>query len=85
MHCSSIYVGGPSSGSGSGTGGGSSSGGGTQPADTTPSGPLPTAPAGWARTVVLMERQTSVGQDLFIRGGLDHKSHTGEYTFKLDD
>nr|AAO17927.2 alpha-amylase [Corbicula fluminea] len=72
-----FIVGGPSSGSGSGTGGGSSSGGGTQPADTTPSGPLPTAPAGWSRTVVLMERQTSVGQDLFIRGGLDHKTHTG--------
>ncbi|XP_033636505.1 alpha-amylase-like [Asterias rubens] len=32
----------------------------------------PTAPAGTQRTVVFIKKQTNYGQDLFIRGGIDH-------------
>ena len=46
-------------------------------ATTTAAGPRPTAPYGYARTVILMQKQTAVGQDLFIRGGLDHDRHPG--------
>ena len=31
----------------------------------------------WRRTVILMERQTSRGQDLFMRGGVDHSHSPG--------
>ena len=34
-------------------------------------------PAGFKRTVIIIEKRTHVGEDLFIRGGLDHNSHTG--------
>lgn len=29
------------------------------------------------RTVILMERRTNDGEDLFIRGGIDHQHHPG--------
>lgn len=48
-----------------------------QDMSTTAAGPPTTAPAGWARTVILIQKQTAVGQDLFIRGGLDHSRHPG--------
>ena len=36
-------------------------------------GPFPPPPpTGYERTVIFIEQQTSVGQDMFIRGGLDH-------------
>lgn len=46
---------------------------------TTP--PLPTsptpAPPGSQRTVILLARQTAVGQDIFLRGGISHERRPG--------
>ena len=44
---------------------------------STQTSPITTMPSGYARTVIIIEKQTSPGQDLFIRGGLSHKSHAG--------
>ena len=44
------------------------------------SGPVVTpdySSGSWRHTVILVERRTSPGQDLFIRGGIDHKHMTG--------
>ena len=49
------------------------------PVHVTGSVPINTGPppAGFKRTVIIIEKRTHVGEDLFIRGGLDHNSHTG--------
>ncbi|XP_041359720.1 alpha-amylase-like [Gigantopelta aegis] len=39
--------------------------------------PLPTAPSSFTHTVILVEKQTAPGQDLFIRGGIDHNNMSG--------
>ena len=69
---SHVFEGGPSNSStgSSGTGGGPV----VTAAPTVYTGPVP---AGYARTVIIIEKQTLPGQDLFIRGGLDHATHTG--------
>nr|APU94147.1 alpha-amylase [Sinonovacula constricta] len=71
-----IIVGGPSTGGGGSSTGGTSGGSVTQ-APQQPVGTAPPAPAGWSRTVIMIEKQTQPGQDLFIRGGLDHNRHSG--------
>ena len=50
--------------------------GGTGP--TVPPTAPPTVPAGYQRPVILIKRHTSVGQDLFIRGGISHDRRAGE-------
>jgi len=55
-------------------------GGGVTPGPTTPSGPTsaPTPPPeGYQRTVVQVMAQTMPGQDLFVRGGIDHDQRPG--------
>ena len=34
-------------------------------------------PTGTSRTVIFVQKATSVGQDLFIRGGIDHTKRPG--------
>ena len=52
------------------------SGGGS---GTTVIGPVSTnpPPVGLTRTVVLLYKQTTVGQDVFLRGGIDHDVRPG--------
>ncbi|XP_052766593.1 alpha-amylase-like [Mya arenaria] len=69
-----FIVGGARSETPAGTSGGGSSNSQTT---TAASGSAPTAPGGWSRTVIMVEKQTNPGQDLFIRGGLDHSRNTG--------
>ena len=73
---SHVFEGGPSNSSSGGSGG---SGGGpvVTATPTVYTGPTIPVPAGYARTVIIIEKQTLPGQDLFIRGGLDHATHTG--------
>jgi alpha-amylase len=43
-----------------------------------PSTPLPTPaplPASYKRTVIMVHKQTDIGQNIFVRGGLDEASH----------
>eukprot|EP00057_Strongylocentrotus_purpuratus_P027650 XP_011682124.1 PREDICTED: alpha-amylase 4N isoform X1 [Strongylocentrotus purpuratus] len=40
-------------------------------------GPQPTSPAGWERTVIFIYKPTSNGQDVFVRGGIDHSKRSG--------
>ncbi|XP_078323364.1 alpha-amylase-like [Crassostrea virginica] len=73
-----FIVGGPSGPTG--ISGGGSSGTGSQSVTSAPTQPAPSvgpAPEGWARTVIMIERQTNPGQDLFIRGGIDHSHRQG--------
>ncbi|KAJ8298305.1 hypothetical protein KUTeg_024836, partial [Tegillarca granosa] len=69
------------SSSGSGTGSISSESGTTSPGTgsgtTLPPATLGPAPTGWSRTVILIEKHTQTGQDLFIRGGIDHAHRQG--------
>lgn len=72
------FIGGPSGPTG--ISGGGSSGTGSQSVTSAPTQPAPSvgpAPEGWARTVIMIERQTNPGQDLFIRGGIDHSHRQG--------
>lgn len=74
----SFKTGGPTGSTGSF--GGGSSGSGSQSVTSVPATPVPSvgpAPEGWARTVIMIERQTMPGQDLFIRGGIDHNHRQG--------
>ncbi len=34
-------------------------------------------PTGTSRTVIFVQKATSVGQDLFVRGGIDHAKRPG--------
>lgn len=53
-------------------------GGGTPgPIVTTTAGPTPPPMTGIQRTVVFVKKQTSPGQDLFIRGGIDSTVRPG--------
>ena len=74
---------GPTTGCDAGGGGGHGGaghehGGGATNGDT--SGPQTTVDYGsapWRRTVILIEKRTSPGQDLFIRGGIGHEHRPG--------
>ena len=44
---------------------------------TTPATVMSTPSSDFKRTVILIERQTNEGQDLFIRGGFDKDRHQG--------
>ena len=46
----------------------------TTPGPTTP---RPSPGEGYQRTVVFVEKQTNPGQDLFIRGGINHDRRQG--------
>ena len=37
----------------------------------------------WRRTAILIEKRTSPGQDLFIRGGIGHDQRPGRETYSL--
>ncbi|KAK3600013.1 hypothetical protein CHS0354_012680 [Potamilus streckersoni] len=75
-----FVVGGPTGpgGDGSGSGSGSESVT-TAPLTTITAAPQPSVPTqtGWQRTVIFVEKRTVSGEDLFIRGGLDHSRITG--------
>ncbi|XP_069131143.1 alpha-amylase-like [Argopecten irradians] len=64
-----------SSGGSSGTGTGSEVTSG--PAVTSAPVTQGPAPTGWARTIIMVQAQTSTGQDVFIRGGIDHGHRQG--------
>jgi len=49
---------------------------------TTTSATQSTTPVEMQRTVILMERPTKDGEDLFIRGGIDHQNNPGRYICK---
>lgn len=57
---------------------GDSTGEPSEPSDPKdpPSGPVD-PPTGYQRTVIFMKKQTTTGQDLFVRGGIDHNRRTG--------
>ncbi|XP_033100290.1 alpha-amylase 4N-like [Anneissia japonica] len=59
-----------------GGGGGDNGGGGGDNGGGTPVTAAP-PPAGTTRTVIFVYKPTSYGQDLFIRGGIDHSQRTG--------
>ncbi|XP_067663291.1 alpha-amylase-like [Haliotis asinina] len=72
-----IIVGGPTGSTGGGnTGGGNTGGGNTGGMTQAPVTP-DYSTGGWKHTVLLIQRQTIPGQDLFIRGGIDHAHMTG--------
>ncbi|XP_071503489.1 alpha-amylase A-like [Diadema antillarum] len=44
---------------------------------TQPTGGDHTSPTGYARTLIFIYKETSTGQDMFIRGGIDHNRRSG--------
>ncbi|XP_035658299.1 pancreatic alpha-amylase-like [Branchiostoma floridae] len=47
------------------------------PTHTHPTHPTQVSPTGTERTIVFIKKQTSVGQDLFLRGGIGHEVRPG--------
>ncbi|XP_050415125.2 alpha-amylase [Patella vulgata] len=78
-----IIVGGHSTGGGDNGNHGTQSPGGTQtdsPVVTQTDAPVTMPPvdtSGFQRTIIFLEKPTSPGQDVFIRGGIDHTHLTG--------
>ncbi|XP_071485033.1 alpha-amylase-like [Diadema antillarum] len=55
---------------------GESSGDPGSPGNQDPGYETGTVPYGWARTVIFVRKETISGQDLFIRGGIDHSKRS---------
>lgn len=60
--------------------------GSTTRAPTRPPPTGPTPKPDWRRTVIFIKKQTSPGEDLFVRGGVDHIRFPGTFPkFSISD